>query len=605
VQSAAGVADAAAAADPGLGTLIDNSRATFHAVAQRAGDLRATLDQMPPTLEAARRSLAAADTTLRTAQQLSGRLEPGITQVRALARPLASLLQTVGRVAPVGTDALRTLGGAAPSLNGLLDRARTPVMPTVEGIGRQAAKQLDCIRPYSPEIGGLFVHWAGFFGIGDGKSKITRAQAGTVPYNNETTANSGQLKQVLGDSFGMAFPRPPGELAGQSWFQPQCGITVVDVKRSGTMAKATLAIDGAKVPLPEDTRAALRLRTLVGESYIELYPGRSRYPLKSGGMLPLSQDVPNVEADEVLSVLRGATRVRAREFIQRLGAGIDGQGPQLNDFLHHATGAIDHASDVAAVLAHDHQDVGDLVQHVGDIMREIGDRSTAIRQLAQDGTTTFQALADRELALRRTLDELPPSLAQVRSTTGTLSAVAGSTAPMLSNLAAAVRELGPAVHALGPAASAGQGLVDELAVAAPRLRGTVGRLTTLAPPTVRALPQVRATLCQLNPMAQFLRPYAADGVAMISNMASATNFYDATGHAARLYAIAGPTSVAGLPPTAKSGIDLLFKSGVLGKGASLGYDPYPAAGTAQQPGAGAGMTGPADHPRFPRVQAEC
>ena len=89
-------------------------------------------------------------------------------------------------------------------------------------------------------------------------------------------------------------------------------------------------------------------------------------------------------------------------------------------------------------------------------------------------------------------------------------------------------------------ATEGRAVVSELGRAAPPLQGTLRRLRLLAPSTVRALPQVRAILCQVNPMAKYLRPYAEDVATLLNNMGSVTNYYDATGHAARIYVTVGP-----------------------------------------------------------------
>jgi ABC-type transporter Mla subunit MlaD len=225
VRSTAAVTTAATNADPGLGSLIERANTTFAALRAQTGPLKAALAQLPGTLVTARGTITHAGETFRLAGKLTTRLSPGVDELRAVAGPLARLLRAVRTVAPDGTATLASLRRAAPSLDGLVDRVRTPVAGQVERIGREGAKQLDCIRPYSPEIAGLFVNWGGFFGIGDRASKVARAEAGVVPYPNETPLNSGQLAKVLGGSFKMAFPRPPGELVDQPWFQPQCGIT--------------------------------------------------------------------------------------------------------------------------------------------------------------------------------------------------------------------------------------------------------------------------------------------------------------------------------------------------------------------------------------------
>jgi ABC-type transporter Mla subunit MlaD len=344
----------------------------------------------------------------------------------------------------------------------------------------------------------------------------------------------------------------------------------------------------------------------VGENYVELYPGTSGNDLPSGAALALRSTNDYVEADEVLSVLRGRTRERARATIQALGAAVDDQGPRLNAFLDHATGAVDNATDVATVLAKDHVQVAGLVDDAGQIMGAVGDRATAVEQLSRNGRLTFEALARRAADLRATLVELPATLASVRRTSALLGAVTTDVAPVVNQISAAVGDLEPAVTALEPAADEARLVLRELTATAPGLATTLGKARAIAPSTVKALPQVKAVLCQLNPAAAYLRPYARDLTSVLANLGSSTNFYDATGHAARLYAMVGQTSFAGINDQAKDALDLLQQYGLAGTNESNGYNPYPAPGDAGRPSGGEGGSGPSDYPaKYPRVRAAC
>jgi ABC-type transporter Mla subunit MlaD len=69
------------------------------------------------------------------------------------------------------------------------------------------------------------------------------------------------------------------------------GVNVGKVQRielapNGRQALAVTAIDAQYAPLPESTRAILRTKTLLGETYIELTPGsREGDELEDGGTL--------------------------------------------------------------------------------------------------------------------------------------------------------------------------------------------------------------------------------------------------------------------------------------------------------------------------------
>src|SRR5436309_4621028 len=70
------------------------------------------------------------------------------------------------------------------------------------------------------------------------------------------------------------------------------GVTVGKVRskqldKRGSTTTATLDIDPQYAPIPTDTKAILRQKTLLGETYVELTPGNRRGPkLRDGATLP-------------------------------------------------------------------------------------------------------------------------------------------------------------------------------------------------------------------------------------------------------------------------------------------------------------------------------
>jgi phospholipid/cholesterol/gamma-HCH transport system substrate-binding protein len=126
----------------------------------------------------------------------------------------------------IGPDARSTLATArtsAPSITRLLDRA-TRVAPTIGSIASRSAKALDCIRPYSPELAMFASTWSDWMSATDGKDHYTRATLQNylpASFNSEPLTPAQAARANPGLTYG--FPYPPGALAGQPWFQPQCG----------------------------------------------------------------------------------------------------------------------------------------------------------------------------------------------------------------------------------------------------------------------------------------------------------------------------------------------------------------------------------------------
>ncbi|MCW3039241.1 MAG: hypothetical protein JWM31_1146 [Solirubrobacterales bacterium] len=218
-------------ADPGLRRILDGAARTFAVVAGRQRQLKQTLAAAPATFVNVRGTLKRADGTLRDAAELTDRLNPGATELRRIASPLNHVLGTVVEVGPDARATLTTLRQAAPRLNPLLRTARND-MPKLESIGRQAATQVKCIRPYSPEIAALFADWAAFQSGSDGRDKFFRANV-IVPTAIATNAfpkeydSAAAAKAFPGLKYGN--PLPPGGIAGQPWYQPDCNLTADNV----------------------------------------------------------------------------------------------------------------------------------------------------------------------------------------------------------------------------------------------------------------------------------------------------------------------------------------------------------------------------------------
>jgi ABC-type transporter Mla subunit MlaD len=235
VKSTDAVVHAVRASD--VGTLVQNASTTFAATADKATALKQALSETPPALAAARGTLAHAESTLHSVSELTSRLAPGVTQVRRALPPLTRVLRTLYAVGPDARVTLRTARLATPDLNPLLTKART-VMPLVESITREGAKQLACVRPYSPEIAGLATSWSRFLLYQDNQDKYARAALPAMPFN-ETTLTSAQVNKVF-PWLRYAFPAPPGWLANQPWFIPQCGLgpDTVDVNKDPEIGRA-------------------------------------------------------------------------------------------------------------------------------------------------------------------------------------------------------------------------------------------------------------------------------------------------------------------------------------------------------------------------------
>ncbi len=219
------VVDAFDTSQPSVAELVRGAASTLQAVGSQAASMRDTLSRAPQTFAETDATLATADRTLDLAGHVTTALSPGVTQLRAAAQPLDQLLQTIVRVTPDAEATLTTAGRSAPEITHLLQTATT-LMPTIGSVIDQSAPQLGCIRPYTPDIAAFFTNWGAFLSPTDGTDYIARVVPSAIlpaltGVQTDTPAQA--IAQFPG--FTDSFPRPPGESAGQPWYQPQCGVT--------------------------------------------------------------------------------------------------------------------------------------------------------------------------------------------------------------------------------------------------------------------------------------------------------------------------------------------------------------------------------------------
>ena len=115
-----------------------------------------------------------------------------------------------------------------------------------------------------------------------------------------------------------------------------------------------IEIDSRYAPIPVDTRAILRQKTLLGETYVELSPGTAgagdEGRLADGGKLPQGQVSETVELDEILRTFDPETRRQFSVWFDQQGEAVRGNAEAINDALGNLTPFAEETDKVLAVL---------------------------------------------------------------------------------------------------------------------------------------------------------------------------------------------------------------------------------------------------------------
>jgi ABC-type transporter Mla subunit MlaD len=150
----------------------------------------------------------------------------------------------------------------------------------------------------------------------------------------------------------------------------------IELGPGGKEAIALLNIDDKYAPLPQGTRAMLRTKTLLGETYVELTPGKENEPtLPEDSTLPAAQVAESVQLDEIFQAFDPKTRAAFQSWMQEAAVAIEGQGQNLS----YAIGNFDPT-----------------FSEFENLFRVLNSQKAAVSKLFSNGTKTFEALRGRE-----------------------------------------------------------------------------------------------------------------------------------------------------------------------------------------------------------------
>ena len=112
-----------------------------------------------------------------------------------------------------------------------------------------------------------------------------------------------------------------------------------------------IELDSQYAPIPEDTRAVLRQKTLLGETYVELTPGTKDGPmLPDGGRLNPGSVSPTVELDEIFRAFDAKTREAFRVWLDQQGRAFANRGEDINDALGNLAPFAEDTSKILEIL---------------------------------------------------------------------------------------------------------------------------------------------------------------------------------------------------------------------------------------------------------------
>ncbi|HEX6582117.1 MAG TPA: MlaD family protein, partial [Thermoleophilaceae bacterium] len=255
-----------------------------------------------------------------------------------------------------------------------------------------------------------------------------------------------------------------------------------------------IEIEARYAPIPKDTRAILRQKSLLGETYVELSPGTGGVgKVADGGKLRAGQVAETVELDEILRGFDPETRARFSTWFDQAGVAAKGNAEHLNDALALLTPFAEDTDEVLKVLRGQSDATQRFVRDTGYVFDALSERKGQLRELIRNSNRTWEAIASRDAQLADTFRVFPTFLRESRATTERLTRFADDTDPLITQLRPAARELSPT-------------LID-LDALSPDLKGLFEDLDPLVRVSKRGLPATEQVLDNTRPLLARIDPW--------------------------------------------------------------------------------------------------
>ena len=277
------------------------------------------------------------------------------------------------------------------------------------------------------------------------------------------------------------------------------GITIgevrdVEVEKKSSRTLATLQIKEEYAPLPSDTRAILRTKTLLGETFVELSPGSRAAPkLFDGGRLRDAQVAPTVELDEIFQTYDPTTRRAIQSWQQELGVAIRGRGENLNNALGQLPEFTDSASDLLGVIDKHEKAVRGLFRDTGEVYEALTQDEGQLANLVRNSHALFSQTAEERENLAEAFHIFPTFLDESRLTLDRLETFSRNARPLVRDLRPVAEELRPTLRSLRSLS--------------PSLLRYFNGFDTQITVSKRSLPALRETLDETVPTLRALGPF--------------------------------------------------------------------------------------------------
>jgi len=289
------------------------------------------------------------------------------------------------------------------------------------------------------------------------------------------------------------------------------------------LTRAVIQIDPRYAPRPADTRAILRQKSLLGETYVELSFGNPHGPmLPDGGRLPEGRVAPTVQLDQILSTLDPVTRRAFQVWMVQSGIALTARGQDFNDAFAQLYPFATNVDSVLTVLRNDRNATSVLVHDSGQVFSALAASPAHLQGLIRNADAVFAVTAQRQLELAQAVRAFPAFLIATRLTIARLQQFATATKPLVDQLRPAAVPLSQALAAIDKLAPVLRALMVDLGPLNAAARTGEPALESFLNESVPLLKRLEPYLGGLVPVIDYINSYRRELAAFFANGTAAS-----------------------------------------------------------------------------------
>jgi virulence factor Mce-like protein len=224
----------------------------------------------------------------------------------------------------------------------------------------------------------------------------------------------------------------------------------------GGLAVATLNIDAQHAPIHRDATVDLRPKSLLGEKYLALDPGKSSDTLASGSTLARAAVTQSVELQDVFNTFDKPTRDKLQVLIDQLGGGLAGEGQVTNTGIRYGQPDLNDLAAIADTLAQKDRELQQVINSLSVVTDELSrsDRRDQLAALIKNTDALMKTLADQDVQLKRALVQTDLALGRTNTalsgTGGHLNSINQSLGTTVHDVSGLTNDLGVGLDSLLP-----------------------------------------------------------------------------------------------------------------------------------------------------------